>query len=601
MELSCNAIGSLVLLSVVSFLQGFGAVGLFYTTISTIEKRFDLTSSQIAVMSSTFDIAACITLPIVSYVGGKGYKPRWIGSGSILIGLGALMYVLPHFVAPTYSSLHENVSECELSNMTMAKCSHSHNQNYRVFFYASQVLIGIGTISMSIFTLVYLDENVQQRYSATYMGILQASGSLGPGVGYFLGGYLLNHYTYLTNDANVSRKSSSWIGNWWIGFVIGGSLIIILSIPIFFFPEKLRNIGEYAGEEETSLIGNDAKNKDEKKSLSFADAFKSFVLLLKNPSVVLLSLSNSLSSGMAIGLSTFGPKYVESVFNCSSTMSAYYIGILSLVTDSSSNVLGGIFVTKFDLTVKQMVKFCIACSALTTGFLSIYFISCKDREIEELEMKKLNMSSNLCRLSCGYAVKQYRPICAENNVTYLSYCDAGCMRIDETYRNCSDLVYFSEGSNLWNATATSGRCNGKETCSHLLPVFLVFFGIGNFISGFSNQATLQILWRSVQFEQRSFALGILSLATRILGTIPFAIIYGKIIDLSCIIWSEECGKCGSCLIHSSERMPTYILILSMSLQAASTLLLIAMIEVNAAPAKDGMELEINSTSVKTEE
>lgn len=48
--------------------------------------------------------------------------------------------------------------------------------------------------------------------------------------------------------------------------------------------------------------------------------------------------------------------------------------------------------------------------------------------------------------------------------------------------------------------------------------------------------------RSVPESQRCFALGINWFVLRLLGSVPGPIIIGAIIDQSCILWNEQCGK-----------------------------------------------------------
>ena len=37
-------------------------------------------------------------------------------------------------------------------------------------------------------------------------------------------------------------KDPRWIGAWWIGFMVLGIAIILISLPMFFFPREFRQI-----------------------------------------------------------------------------------------------------------------------------------------------------------------------------------------------------------------------------------------------------------------------------------------------------------------------------------------------------------------------
>ena len=53
-------------------------------------------------IASTFDITVALCIIPVSYFGGRGNKPRWLGVGAILLGVGALVFALPQFVVGPY-------------------------------------------------------------------------------------------------------------------------------------------------------------------------------------------------------------------------------------------------------------------------------------------------------------------------------------------------------------------------------------------------------------------------------------------------------------------------------------------------------------------
>ena len=55
-----------------------GFVGI---VITSIEKRFDLTSKETGFIMSSYDIASVLCLIPVSYLGGMGHKPRWLATG----------------------------------------------------------------------------------------------------------------------------------------------------------------------------------------------------------------------------------------------------------------------------------------------------------------------------------------------------------------------------------------------------------------------------------------------------------------------------------------------------------------------------------------
>lgn len=56
--------------------------------------------------------------------------------------------------------------------------------------------------------------------------------------------------------------------------------------------------------------------------------------------------------------------------------------------------------------------------------------------------------------------------------------------------------------------------------------------------------------RSVSEEERSFALGMQFVIFRLFGYIPAPILFGNLIDSTCLLWKSTCGeKGGRCLLY----------------------------------------------------
>ena len=76
--------------------------GMVNVGITSIEKRFDLDSTEAGLDSSCYDIATVICLIPVGYFGEHGSKPRWLGFGALIMGVGAFVLALPHFTTGLY-------------------------------------------------------------------------------------------------------------------------------------------------------------------------------------------------------------------------------------------------------------------------------------------------------------------------------------------------------------------------------------------------------------------------------------------------------------------------------------------------------------------
>ena len=60
--------------------------------------------------------------------------------------------------------------------------------------------------------------------------------------------------------------------------------------------------------------------------------------------------------------------------------------------------------------------------------------------------------------------------------------------------------------------------------------------------------------RTVADEQRTLALGVQSLAFRVIGSIPGPLIFGAILDSTCVLWQYECGSRGNCWEYANSTL-----------------------------------------------
>lgn len=54
----------------------------------------------------------------------------------------------------------------------------------------------------------------------------------------------------------------------------------------------------------------------------------------------------------------------------------------------------------------------------------------------------------------------------------------------------------------------------------------------------------KMIYRSVNEEERSFALGMQFVIFRLFGYIPAPILFGNLIDSTCLLWKSTCGSKG---------------------------------------------------------
>ncbi|XP_009071712.1 PREDICTED: solute carrier organic anion transporter family member 4A1 [Acanthisitta chloris] len=572
----CNTSrGVLFFLCVASFLQGMTVNGFINTVITSIERRFDLRSYQSGLIASSYDIAACVCLTFVSYFGGNGHKPRWLGWGVLVMGLGSLLFALPHFTTGQYEIRSgTEVGICGRNQSLPCSQAASSLSSYRFVFMLGQFLHGMGATPLYTLGVTYLDENVKTNYSPVYIAIFYTAAILGPAAGYLVGGKLLTIYTEIGREIDMAPENALWVGAWWIGFLVGaGPASLLISIPILGYPQRLPGSQRYivmrVSEAHQLKDGSHKKASDPDFGKTVKDLPRSVLLLLKNPTFIFLCLAGATEATLIAGMSTFGPKFLESQFSLSASEAATLFGYLVVPAGGGGTFLGGFLVNKFKLRCSGIIKLCLLCTVLSLLAMLIFFIHCPNMPMagvtqiyngSALPGGHLNLAA-ACNAECGCLKETYSPVCGSDGVMYYSPCHAGCKQLSENltngkkvYYECS-CVYETHQSDPGNAVA--GKCTSSCEKQPLLLFFMFVVILFTFLSSIP---ALTATLRCVSDRQRSFALGIQWIVVRTLGGIPGPIAFGSMIDKSCLLWQDQCGEQGSCYVYQNSAMGRYTLI-----------------------------------------
>ncbi|XP_031998068.1 solute carrier organic anion transporter family member 4A1 isoform X6 [Hylobates moloch] len=452
--------GVLFFLCTAAFLQGMTVNGFINTVITSLERRYDLHSYQSGLIASSYDIAACLCLTFVSYFGGSGHKPRWLGWGVLLMGTGSLVFALPHFTAGRYEvEVDAGVRTCPANPSAVCGDSTSGLSRYQLVFMLGQFLHGVGATPLYTLGVTYLDENVKSSYSPVYIAIFYTAAILGPAAGYLIGGALLNIYTEMGRRTELTTESPLWVGAWWVGFLGSGAAAFFTAVPILGYPRQLPGSQRYAVIRAAEMHQLKDGSRGEASNPDFGKTIRDLPLLLPEG--------------------------------------------------------------------------------------------------------HLNLTAS-CNAACGCQPEHYSPVCGSDGLMYFSLCHAGCPAATETnvdgqkvYRDCS-CVPQNLSSGFGHATA--GKCT--STCQRK-PLLLVFIFVVIFFTFLSSIPALTATLRCVRDPQRSFALGIQWIVVRILGGIPGPIAFGWVIDKACLLWQDQCGQQGSCLVYQNSAMSRYILIMGL--------------------------------------
>lgn len=92
-------------------------------------RRFNFQSAESGLIGSSFDVFTCFALITITIYGSNAFKPMWVGWGTFCMGVGCILFSVPHLTAPIFVSNQINVDLC--GNETEEVCSGSSLRNYR--------------------------------------------------------------------------------------------------------------------------------------------------------------------------------------------------------------------------------------------------------------------------------------------------------------------------------------------------------------------------------------------------------------------------------------------------------------------------------------
>ncbi|XP_032621229.1 solute carrier organic anion transporter family member 4C1 [Chelonoidis abingdonii] len=579
LQLCNNPEGYLSAYSLLAVFQGIVVNGLINVSISTIEKRFELNSSLTGVISASYDIAFCVLSLFVSFFGERGHKPRWLAFSSFMIGLGSLVFALPHFAGGIYQFGSKLEDTCQVSgtssaNFTCNTSKESSLSNYLYVFILAQLLLGIGGTPLYTLGTAFIDDSVPKHKSSLYIGIGYAMSLLGPAIGYVLGGQLLNIYidAPLQTSPEIDLDDPRWLGAWWIAFLLCCFGTWLLIVPFSCFPKHLPGTAKVQSEKisETHDDGSEAFVEDRNIGKNFNDFPVALLILLKNPVLMCLIIAASTEALVATGFATFLPKFIENQFGQSSSYSATLGGIVLIPGAALGQIISGILVSKYKLDCKNIIKFmlgtCSVALLLNTVFV---FSKCGNEPFAGVSETyngtgKLQNLTASCNANCNCLRSFYYPVCGRDEVQYFSPCFAGCtsftvQKRKKTYQNCSCIGLPKRLPDTEKAPfeALAGKCRTQCT---FLPLFLGFFFFAVVFTFMAVTPTTVAILRCVPDKQRSFALGVQSVFLRLVGTIPGPILFGVAIDSSCTLWDiNKCDIKGACWVYDNSKM-AYMLI-----------------------------------------
>ncbi|CAJ0922378.1 unnamed protein product, partial [Mesorhabditis belari] len=579
-----------------AILQGMMVNGFISTSISSIERRFSLTSTKSGIFSATYDVAVAFVLFPLSWMATRVNKVRSIGQGMMLVGVGALMLCIPQFLEGQYQVGQLKFDHCDTNRTTLCDESQATNSLSFPLLILSQIFIGIGAAPLFTYGYSTIDEFDAHTRTGTNMAIFMGVSTVGPALAFIGGGQLLKIWGDIgkTNPSDLGisgPEDPRWYGAWWIGFAAAGLLSFFTALPLLMFPKKLNDTDER--KKKDTIQTHASLNVDF--SGEKWEQLKTFKLFLMNPTCMALIAMQTFESMIMNGYITFIPKVFENLFGLTSSWSSTVTGILVIPMGIIGSYIGGKAGEMVGNKVPKLFKMTMACVVMNAICACCLLLNCPEREVAGINVSYKDENpfgiDATCNSMCN-CKNIFNPVCNKmNNVSYLSPCHAGCQAAsDAILGNKWDSCGCAAERGIGNRVE-KGWC-GKD-CGLLQYVFFGLFALMACFTFACAPLVQSAALRVVSFKHRDAFICFGWMWMRVLGSIPGAIAFGALIDTSCTQWIEGCDGSKKCVLYNARDLSHYIFYLTLCTKLCCfTALLIACKHYKPVPDCDDPTLKL---------
>ncbi|XP_012943551.1 solute carrier organic anion transporter family member 4A1 [Aplysia californica] len=622
----CNNIRVMVIFQCIfAFIEGFLVNGVINVIILPLETRYRLSSKLSGLIASGNDFGAFVVLLFIGHVAEQRNKPRFMAGGVAVMAVGSLVFCLPHFLSGAYQHTshgpmttgQENVCinstdqgsnvTCSMQGETGEDSEHSNMALYS-FFLIGQVLLGIGSSPMFTIGLTYVDENSKAKMTSLYTGLIMCSAAVGVAAGYMVAGQTLGIYVDVdkidVSQISLTPEDPRWVGAWWIGVVISMVALIFIAVPFAAYPKRLPGYNALLSSRKTEAHGTkDIQLHAARYRGTLREFPKAILGLLKNPTFVLLCLAGCCEALVVSGTATFGAKLFRELFHVNITKAGMFMGVITVPGAGGGMLLGGYVVKKLQLRCAGIIKLCGLVTGLSLLLAPSFLTRCPDVVFagvsEPYPSDPGHPSLNSpCNSHCSCSTEAMEPLCVGGRLAYFSPCHAGCGAVPgnltQAFEDCTCMAErskeygnISQSAHAWSSVGPENATHGNNslswelldvrpgTCAEDCPwiyVFSVLCFLIMLCTFFTLTPNITAVMRCVRHDERSFAVSLQILSARLIGSTPGPVLFGAILDSTCLTWQEGCSSTGSCWLYDRSSLSVRIVAWWISLKLLAVLL-----------------------------
>ncbi|XP_075751308.1 solute carrier organic anion transporter family member 74D-like [Rhipicephalus microplus] len=550
--------------------------------ITTIERKFALTGKMFSVILIADNVSSLFACLLIGYYARKVSRIKMIVFSVSMTVLGCVLAALPHFIygpgfiGDTEVQLQredlqgEDQTSQVILDTTKEFCSRTDDGEASVagdqspaaiailavcILFIANFFNGFGGAGFYISGTTYTDDNAKKTDSIVYFSFVFSLRFLGPMLGYVMASVCLRIYESPFETPSITPKHPKWIGAWWLGFILWGISLFIISLPMSLFPKHIKRQSQSPEKQEMQKVSSMDTTPDsirEKVVGDFAEFRRSIARLCKNPVLMWKMATIMFVFNGTGGYITMFPKYVEIHYRVSAANASLFTGPTKILAMILGVFLGGLMIRFWKPKARTIALMEAASDLIEISFLVAGMsLSCSGWQLAGTSMSTSNILSitNECNKDCGCTGSSFQPVChVLENATYFSPCAAGCTENVNGTMDCSCLMGNSTSE---EAVVTDGFC--EFGCDSLF-ILVALTSVSKLLAQLPRVGGIIVTLRCVDHADKGLAVGMMGAAFNLLGAVPYPLIYSALFDATCIAWDERGGHRGSCSFYDADKL-----------------------------------------------
>lgn len=156
--------------------QSMLVYGFMRTNLSSIQKRFRLSSTESICIILLHDIASVVfTIPI-AYSCGRTRRLRVCSVGMLLVSCGSVIMTMPHFLSDEYVLKPSIQPACyRQQNVSINDvCSRESRKpgalGFKFLFWLGSFIVGVGSSPLTVLCITYMSDNTSRKLFPLFLG-----------------------------------------------------------------------------------------------------------------------------------------------------------------------------------------------------------------------------------------------------------------------------------------------------------------------------------------------------------------------------------------------------------------------------------------------